>query len=184
MATGKLQLCANHEVRGSFPDDNNGPFHRRHYVRHWIHTPSPDIYLVVTSQMAGWMSSISQIGNWDIEKGEPVALRGNPDSPMVNYEWLNCRLAGYPEKLTCSGAEIDLERGLVNGAPVLAGWAHSQDGAVVRKRHSTMTATLTCRSSRQETESMCSRCTGSCLRAVSTSVLSWPDRTSAYQPPL
>ena len=47
---------------------------------------------------------------------------------------MNCRLAGYPETLTCSGAAFDLERGLVNGAPVLAGWAHSQDGAVVRNR--------------------------------------------------
>ena len=97
-------------------------------------TPSPDLYLVVTSQMAGWMSSISQIGNWDIERGEPVDLRGNPNGPLVNYERLNCRLAGYPDTLTCSGAAIDLERGLFNGAPVLAGWAHSQDGAVVRSR--------------------------------------------------
>ena len=96
--------------------------------------PSPDLYLVVTSQMAGWMGSISQIGNWDIERGEPVDLRGNPNGPLVNYERLNCRLAGYPDTLTCSGAAIDLERGLVNGAPVLAGWAHSQDGAVVRNR--------------------------------------------------
>ena len=96
--------------------------------------PSPDLYLVVTSQMAGWMSSISQIGNWDIERGEPVDLRGNPNGPLVNYERLNCRLAGYPDTLTCSGAAIDLERGLVNGAPVLAGWAHSQDGAIVRNR--------------------------------------------------
>ena len=84
--------------------------------------------------MAGWMGSISQIGNWDIERGEPVILRGNRNGPLVSYEPLNCRLAGYPETLTCSGAAFDLERGLVNGAPVLAGWAHSQDGAVVRNR--------------------------------------------------
>ena len=99
-----------------------------------VNAPSPDLYLVVTSQMAGWMGSISQIGNWDIERGEPVILRGNRNGPLVSYERLNCRLAGYPETLTCSGAAFDLERGLVNGAPVLAGWAHSQDGAVVRNR--------------------------------------------------
>ena len=95
-------------------------------------TTSPDLYLVVTSQMAGWMGAISQIGNWDIERGEPVDLRGNPNGPLVNYERLNCRLGGYPQKLLCTGAAFDLERGLVNGAPVLAGWAHSQDGTTVR----------------------------------------------------
>ena len=94
--------------------------------------PSPDLYLVVTSQMAGWMGAISQIGNWDIERGEPVELRGNPNGPLVNYERLNCRLGGYPQKLLCTGTAFDLERGLVNGAPVLAGWAHSQDGTTVR----------------------------------------------------
>ena len=80
------------------------------------------------------MGSISQIGNWDIETGKPVDLRGNSNGPLVNYEQLNCRLAGYPRTLACAGAAFDLERGLVNGAPVLAGWAHSQDGATVRRK--------------------------------------------------
>ena len=94
--------------------------------------PSPDLYLVVTSQMAGWMGSISQIGNWDIEKGKPVALQGNPNGPLVNYEPLNCRLGGYPQTLSCAGTTFDLEHGLINGAPELAAWAHSQNGTTVR----------------------------------------------------
>ncbi len=100
-----------------------------------ISAPSPDLYLVVTSQMAGWMGAISQIGNWDIERGEPVDLRGNPNGPLVNYERLNCRLGGYPQKLLCTGAAFDLEHGLVDGAPVLAGWVHSQDGTTVRGKN-------------------------------------------------
>ena len=99
-----------------------------------INAPSPNLYIVVTSQMAGWMGSISQIGNWDIETGKPVDLRGNSKGPLVNYERMNCRLGGYPQTLACAGAAFDLERGLVNGAPVLAGWAHSQDGATVRRK--------------------------------------------------
>ncbi len=99
-----------------------------------VDAPSPDLYLVVTSQMAGWMGSISKIGNWDIEKGGPIIPRGNRNGPLVSYELLNCRLAGYPEKLTCSSGAFDLERGLVNGSPVLAGWAHSKDGAIVRNK--------------------------------------------------
>lgn len=99
-----------------------------------IYVPSPDLFLVVTGQMAGWMDSISQIGNWDIERGGPIILHGNRNGPLISYERLNCRFAGYPETLTCSGTAFDLERGLVNGEPVLAGWAHSQDGAVVRNK--------------------------------------------------
>ncbi len=97
-----------------------------------VHAPSPDLYLVVTSQMAGWMGSISQIGNWDIEKGKPVALSGNPNGPIVNYEPLNCRFGSYPQTLSCAGTAFDLERGLINGAPLLVGWAHSQNGTTVR----------------------------------------------------
>ncbi len=99
-----------------------------------LDAPSPDLYLVVTGQMAGWISSISQIGNWDIETGTPVIPRGNNNGPQVFYEPLNCRLAGYPQRLNCAGVRFDLEKGLVNGVPALAGWAHSQDGALVRRQ--------------------------------------------------
>ena len=99
-----------------------------------LNAPSPDLYFVVTGQMAGWMGSISTIGNWDIETGKPVTPRGNPNGPILDYQRLNCRLAGYPQSLTCGSATFDLERGLVNGAPVLAGWAHAQDGTLVRRQ--------------------------------------------------
>ena len=99
-----------------------------------INTPSPDILVIVTSQMAGWMGSISKIGNWDIETGKPITPRGNENGPQLNYEQLNCRLAGYPQRVTCSGANFDLERGLINGIPALAGWAHAQGGNLVRRK--------------------------------------------------
>ena len=99
-----------------------------------LDAPSPDLYLVVTGQMAGWISSISQIGNWDIETGTPITPRGNNTGPQVFYEPLNCRLAGYPKRLNCAGAAFDLEQGLINGVPALSGWAHSQDGEVVRRK--------------------------------------------------
>ena len=99
-----------------------------------INTPSPDILVVVTEQMAGWMSSISKIGNWDIETGTPFTPRGNNTGPQVFYEPLKCRLAGYPKRLNCAGAAFDLEQGLINGVPALSGWAHSQDGEVVRRK--------------------------------------------------
>ena len=96
--------------------------------------PSPDLYLVVTNQMTGWISSISKIGNWDIEQGEPVQLRGNPDGAEVHYKPINCRFNAYPQQLDCNGVRIDLERGLIDGQPLLVGWAHTQDGNLLRRR--------------------------------------------------
>ena len=96
--------------------------------------PSPDLYLVVTNQMTGWMGSISKIGNWDIEIGEPIRLRGNPDGSEVYYNSINCRFGGYPRYLNCGGLRIDLERGLIGDNPLLVGWTHTRDGEVLRRR--------------------------------------------------
>lgn len=95
---------------------------------------SPPLLLVVTNQMAGWMESISKIGNWDIEKGEPIQLRGNPDGPEVHYKPINCRFNAYPRHLNCNGLKIDLENGLIDGQPLLVGWAHTRDGSMLRDR--------------------------------------------------
>jgi len=95
---------------------------------------SPDIFLTVTGQMAGWMGSISKIGNWDIEKGEPIRLRDNPDGSEVYYNSINCRFGGYPRYLNCGGLRIDLERGLIGDNPLLVGWTHTRDGQVLRRR--------------------------------------------------
>ena len=99
-----------------------------------INAPSPDLYLVVTGQMAGWMGSISKIGNWNIETGKPVTPRGNNNGPQVVYKPLNCRLAGFPQSLNCAGAAFNLEKGLINDVSALSGWAHSRDGLLVRRQ--------------------------------------------------
>ena len=95
---------------------------------------SPDLYLVLSKQMTGWISSISKLSNWDIESGTPITPRGNNNGPIVFYEPLNCRLAGYPRLLNCTGANFNLEQGLINGVPELSSWAHSQDGVLVRRQ--------------------------------------------------
>ena len=95
---------------------------------------SPDFYFVVTGQMTGWMGSISKIGNWDIEQGRPIQLRGNPDGPEVHYKPINCRFGGYPRYLNCGGVKFDLERGLIGSHTSLVGWTHTQDGKVLRSR--------------------------------------------------
>ena len=93
-----------------------------------------DIFLALTGQMAGWMGSISTIGNWDIETGKPIQLRNNPDGPKLHFQRLNCRFNNYPRALNCRGVEIDLQRGLIGGRPLLAGWTHVKDGEILRRR--------------------------------------------------
>ncbi|MEC8088868.1 MAG: hypothetical protein VX120_02450, partial [Pseudomonadota bacterium] len=93
---------------------------------------SPTLYIAVTSQMAGWMGSISKIGNWDIEKGQPISLRNNPDGSQVHYRRLNCRFNDYPRSLNCQGVDIDLQRGRINGRSPLVGWTHTKDGSILR----------------------------------------------------
>lgn len=95
---------------------------------------SPDLFMVVTGQMAGWMGSISKIGNWDIEKGRPISLRNNTNGPQVHYKRLNCRFNEYPRSLSCQGVKIDLQRGLLGGDPLLVGWTHTKDGTILRSR--------------------------------------------------
>ena len=84
--------------------------------------------------MASRVSSISQIGNWDIENGTPITPRGNNTGPQVFNGPLNCHLADYPKRLNYAGAAFDLEQGFMNGVPALSGWAHSQDGEVMRRK--------------------------------------------------
>ena len=103
--------------------------------------PSPDIMLVVTRQMAGWMGSISRIGNWDVETGAPIHPRGNNTGPQLNYEGLNCRSAGR-----------------MRGT-----------GSCYAARCSGMTVTWRCRSCRPATGSQPTCCTASCSKAASTS---------------
>ena len=93
----------------------------------------PDIFVVATGQMAGWMGSISTIGNWDIETGKPIAAQQHGRTE-TDYRRLNCRLKDYPRALNCQGVEIDLQRGLLGGRPLLIGWTHTKDGAILRRR--------------------------------------------------
>ena len=96
---------------------------------------SANLYLALTSQMVDWMGSISKIGNWDIEKGEPIYLSKNTDGAQVQYRPLNCKFNNYPGLLSCQGVKVDLQRGYLNGKPLLAGWTHTKDGSILRSHN-------------------------------------------------
>ena len=97
----------------------------------------PDIYLVLTGQMPLMAESISAIGNWDIEAGVPIIPYGNDGKSTFEFMNLSCRYRGFPQKLTCGALQFDLEEGLMNGDPSLAGWSRAANGTSVERRNYT-----------------------------------------------
>ena len=84
-----------------------------------------DIYLVLTAQMARWMPSISQLGLWDSEAGQPLPIHNG--SNTLFYQYLSC--TGDGPVIDCNGKQIDLQAGTVNGRAVLSASVQSDNGA-------------------------------------------------------
>ena len=94
----------------------------------------PDIYLVLTGQMDGWISTISQLGNWDIETGKPIRLPDNNGASHVEYFGLSCNYRRFPSAITCGNVNFDFDRGLMNDAPAFTGWTHANSGVAENVR--------------------------------------------------
>ena len=97
-------------------------------VRERSELPTKDIYLVLTEQMGQWMGSISKLGNWDIDAGRPMRLRGNANGSVVGYQDLNCSNILGGSFIECNGNQFDLKNGTINGNPGLGGVAIIRDG--------------------------------------------------------
>ena len=102
----------------------------------------PDIYLVLTNQMAGWIGSISKLGNWDIETGQPEMPKNNNGNAYVDYIGLGCTYRGFPTRVACGNISFDFERGLMNNAPAIVGWTRARDGFAVDVRRYSADATF------------------------------------------
>jgi len=102
----------------------------------------PDIYLVLTSEMADWIGSISLIGNWDIETGQPMIPSGNNGVSHVEYIGLGCNYRGFPARIACDNVTFDFDRGLMNDAPAIVGWTRTRDGFAQEVRRYSADATF------------------------------------------
>ena len=94
----------------------------------------PDIYLVLTGQMAGWIRAISQLGNWDIEIGKPIILPDNNGVSHVEYMGLGCNYRTFPSAITCGNVHFDFDHGLMNNAHAVTGWTHANNGVAQKVR--------------------------------------------------
>ncbi len=90
--------------------------------------PVPEIFLVLTNEMAGWIGSISKLANWDIETGDALIPQNNNGKEYVNYIRLGCDYRGFPVRFACGNISFDFDRGLMNDAPTIVGWARARDG--------------------------------------------------------
>ena len=64
---------------------------------------APPIYFMLTNQMTGWINSISKIGNWNLDAGQAVPVRGNLGGLGLNYNMLQCKPAPVRHQLSCNG---------------------------------------------------------------------------------
>ena len=90
--------------------------------------PVPDIFLVLTDEMAGWIGSISKLANWNIETGEPLIPKNNNGNAYVSFINLRCDHRGFPTQVACGDVNVDFDNGLINGAPNIVGWSRARNG--------------------------------------------------------
>ena len=90
--------------------------------------PVPDIYLVLTNQMADWIGSISKLGNWNIEIGQPVIPPDNNGASHVDYIRLSCNYRSFPSGAVCGNVTFDFDKGLMNDANAIIGWTRTREG--------------------------------------------------------
>ena len=90
--------------------------------------PDRPLYLVLTKDMANWISSISKIGNWDVINGKPKVLTGVPSNYQLTYENLSCKAGNQANKFICSGVPINTATGQFGNQAILDGMVVSRDG--------------------------------------------------------
>ena len=101
--------------------------------------------------MDGWISTISQLGNWDIETGKPIVLAENNEASDVEYIGLACNYRSFSSAITCGNVSFDFDRGLMNNALVVTGWTHAHSGFAEDVRQYHENAPLGCRHCRSIT---------------------------------
>ena len=85
-----------------------------------------DVYLVLTLQMARWMPSISSLGLWNTETGQPVLTSNGTN--RANFQTVGC--TGGGNIATCNGQTYDFSKGTIDNRPILAGAIKTNNGII------------------------------------------------------
>ena len=88
------------------------------------------IFLVLTSQMASWMGSISNLGMWDTKTGQPIDAPNNPYGSTLFYSNLNCGSSDTPYIFICNNLKFNLRDGSINGSPAIKLYTEAANGVM------------------------------------------------------
>ena len=83
---------------------------------------------MLTNQMTDWMPSISKIGKWNIDLGAPIKIEGQKLGQPLSYNFVSCADTLSPGIVICNKSPIDLNRGFIDGKPVLNLVAEARGG--------------------------------------------------------
>ena len=95
---------------------------------------TPPVYLVLTEQMGGWIGSVSKLGLWDTQKGEPILLSGAAAGDSLRYLELRCRTS-ETASINCNGNPIDFDQGTISGQPLLQAVTQAKNGFATARQN-------------------------------------------------
>ena len=91
--------------------------------------PDKNTYIVVTQQMARWITSIATLGRFDTERGT------SPSQHILNgflFHQFNCSTING-DKLNCRQGLIDLTHGTLDGNPLIQKAVETVDGKILNQ---------------------------------------------------
>lgn len=87
-----------------------------------------EIYLVLTEDMTRWMSSISKIGAFDIQAGQPYQFDGVKPDYQLGYQELTCKPTDSMQEFICNKDRLNLVSGAFGKKAILYGAVVSKNG--------------------------------------------------------
>ena len=88
----------------------------------------PEVYLVLTNDMANWIPSISKIGRWNIHEGNLNAIEGADKNYELFYQRIKCSPTSKRGQSLCNEVLFDVQSGKFGEKIVLDGFVVAENG--------------------------------------------------------
>ena len=88
----------------------------------------PEVYLVLTNDIANWIPSISKIGRWNIHEGNLDAVEGVDKNYELSYQRIRCRPTSKRGQSLCDEVLLNVQSGKFGEKIVLDGFVVVENG--------------------------------------------------------